>query len=534
MSLSSLKFLAFTLLVLIIYYAVPKRRRWIVLLCASMGYYLIVCYKYIAFILITIVSTFFGGKWLYGIIESSKAELREHKAEWSSEEKKAFKAKTTKRKKGAVALILLFNFGILAFLKYYNFFADSISALFTMIGLKLQIPELGLILPLGISFYTFQSMGYVIDIYRGRFPAEKNIAKFGLFVSFFPQIVQGPISLYGELAPQLYNGNEFDFTNIKNGAELVLYGFFKKLIIADRLTVVIKTVLGDQGAFSGTMVLLSALAYAVQLYADFSGGIDITRGVAEMFGIILPENFRRPYFSRSISEYWRRWHITLGAWLKNYLFYPIAMSKAFQNFGKKTKEKLGRHMGKVLPTSIASLITFIVIGIWHGANWKYVAFGFWNGIIIMISTLLESSFETWMDKLKIKRKNPFFIFFQMVRTFIIVLVGYYFDIADGFKNALVLMYRSISDFHISDLINVKAIISMGLTKYDYLALLFAVAVVFIISVMQERSGKNLREALNRKPFIIQCIVLLAGIGSVVLMGVYGPGLDASEFVYMQF
>lgn len=534
MSLTSYKFLFFTLIVLLVYYLMPKKYRWTALLCASMGYYLIICYKYIGFILITIVSTFFGGKWLYSVMEKSKATLKENKGVWSSDEKKAYKEKTKKKKYGIVALILVFNFGILAFLKYFNFFADVVVDFFGLFGLHLKDVELGLILPLGISFYTFQSMGYIIDIYRSQVKPEKNIAKYALFVSFFPQIIQGPISFYSDLSPQLYNGNDFDFANLKRGAELVLWGFFKKLIIADRLLQSFNAIIDAQADFSGTYMLVAVLIYAIQLYTDFSGGIDITRGIAEMFGIHLAENFKRPYFAKSISDYWRRWHITLGAWLRNYLFYPIAMSKAFQKFGKFSKAKFGKHIGKVLPTSIASLITFLVVGIWHGANGKYVAFGIWNGVIIMISTLLEGTFQKWMEKLKISAKNVFFIAFQLIRTLFIVLVGYYFDIAENFSNAMNMMFRSVSDFHISDLLAPEFLSNIKISEADIIVLGLTLTILFIASLIQERTGKDIRDSLNKKPFILQCIVLLAGVALVLLMGVYGPGNDPADFVYMQF
>ena len=510
------------------------------LLFASFGFYLFACRKYIEFILITIVSTYFGGRWLYAFSQKAKADFKERKDSLSKEGKKALKNRITAKKKAILAVVLIFNFGILAFLKYYNFFAGSLSSLFSFFGVGFEAPKFDLILPLGISFYTFQSMGYIIDIYRGKFPAERDITKFALFVSFFPQIIQGPISMYGELAPQLYEWHDFKFENIKSGAELILYGFFKKIVLADRLAVAINRVTDKPAAYSGTVLLITVLFYAVQLYADFSGGIDIARGVSEMMGIKLPENFRQPYFSRSLSEYWRRWHITLGAWLKNYLFYPIAMSKAFQSLGKKIKALFGKNLAKVLPVSIASLITFTIIGIWHGAKWKYVAFGLWNGSVIMLSTLFEKPIRALLDRLKINRESRLFILLQMLRTFILVLIGYYFDIAKGFKTALRMIYRSIADFHITDLTGIFPLdlkskeLLLGLDGNAYLIIILCTLVIFAASIIRERTGKDVRSLINKMPYFLQCIILLAGICFVALFGVYGPGVSATEFVYMQF
>ncbi len=504
------------------------------LLCASYAFYAIACVKYIFYIVLTTVSTFAGGLLLEKYINKSSDYIKSQKGKWSLAEKKQYKNKVTRNKKLICATVLVLNFGILSFLKYYNFFASSVSAALSALGLNARLPELGLILPLGISFYTFQAMGYIIDIYRKKHPAERNVAKFALFVSFFPQIVQGPIDIYGKLAPQLYNGNKLRFENIKQGILLMLWGLFKKLIIADRLVTAITAVTDDYKAFSGTYILFAALVYSVQLYADFSGGIDIARGVGQLLGIDMAENFRRPYFSRSITEYWHRWHITLGAWLREYLFYPLAMSKAFQKFGKNIKKHFGVQLGKVLPTSIASLITFIVIGIWHGANWKYVGFGFWNGLIIMISSLLEPQFRIWKTKLHIRDKNVFFIAFQMVRTFLIVLVGYYFDIAEGFVAAIRMMYLSVADVHITELMNHEAMSSLSLSFRDFLVACLGCIVVLIASIIQEKKGIKIRECICKQSWLVQCIFFLAALFGIVIFGVYGPENNPADFVYMQF
>ncbi len=534
MTLTSIPFLLFTGLALAIYSLAPEKHRWKVLLAASIGYYWILCGRYSLFILLTTVSTFCGGLWLHRLDQTARQVMKEKKARWTAAERKRFRENALRKKKLALTTLLLLNFGILAFLKYYNFFAESLVSCLALFGNRPEILELGLLLPLGISFYTFQSMGYLIDVYRGNAEPERNLARFALFVSFFPQIIQGPISFYGDLAPQLYRGSKPEFKNIKSGSELILWGFFKKLVIADRAVVLIRTVTGDPAGYSGTMLLLTALMYALQLYADFSGGIDITRGIAELFGIILPENFLQPYFARDLSDYWRRWHITLGAWLKAYLFYPIAMSKTFQNLGKAVKKRFGRHLGKVLPTSLASLLTFLVIGIWHGANWKYVGFGLWNGLIIMGSTLLEETFSSWKEALKIREENPFFILFQMARTFVLVLVGYYFDIAENLSGALSMLVRSVTDFHFHELLNRKLLVSLGIGGNDYRILLAGGFVILLCWVIAERSGKPVRESVNALPYLLQCVALLAGIAGIVLFGIYGPGYDPADFVYMQF
>lgn len=540
MNYTSLNFILFVALTVLVYFLFPlKKQKWSVLLVASYVFYLFAGYKYVAFILFTTVSTYLFALWINRIGVKSKETLKLNKQTWDKDKKKKFKNSVKHKKRLVMALVLVVNFGILAFLKYYNFFAGSLNDVMGMFGIGFSAPTLKLFLPLGISFYTFQSMGYIVDVYREKVAPEKNIAKLALFVSFFPQIIQGPISFYDQLAHQLYEPHSFDFTRFKYGMELILWGFFKKLIIADRAVVAINTVTADYAAYNGTTLTFTILLYALQLYADFSGGIDISRGVAQIFGIDMVDNFKRPYFAKSINDYWRRWHITLGAWLKNYLFYPLAMSNLFINASKKMKgtkfgsTKAGTHIAKVLPTSIASLIVFLVVGIWHGANWKYVAFGIWNGGIIMISILLKPVFDWVLAKLKINAQSFAYGVFQMFRTFLVVLVGYVFDVAPDFAQAMNTFKLAFTDQSFS--VGWSQIRELGLDKFDYAIIIFGMIVVFVASVIQERhSSTTIREMLDRKPFALRYMLLFAGVMLILVFGIYGPGYDPAAFVYMQF
>ena len=540
MTYTSINFIFFVLVTALLYFALPlKKHKWIVLLAASIFFYLVAGYKYAMFILFTAVSTYLIGLWIDKISKNSKALLKKNKAEWDRETKKKYKNKVKVQKRLVMAFALVLNFGILAFLKYFNFFAGSLNDILGSFGINFSIPTLALFLPLGISFYTFQSMGYIVDVYREKTAAEKNPLKFMLFVSFFPQIVQGPISIYDQLAHQLYEPHSFDFTRFKHGMMLILWGFFKKLIIADRAVIAINTVTGSYNSYGGSTLLFTILLYSVQLYADFSGGIDISRGVAQIFGIDMIDNFKRPYFSKSINEYWRRWHISLGAWLKNYLFYPVAMSNVFINASKKMKgtrfgkTAAGAHIAKVLPTSVASLIVFLVVGIWHGADWKYVGFGLWNGLIIMVSILLQPVFDNILEKLHINPKAAWYSVFQMLRTFIIVLVGYVFDVAPGINESmntfkLILTNQSFAQAR-------AQISELGLGKKDFIVILVGIIVIFTVSVIQERHpSTTIREMLDKKPFILRFALIFIGIMAVIVYGIYGSGYNPADFVYMQF
>ena len=520
------------------YFLFPKKKyQWTVLLAASYVFYLFAGYKYIAFILFTTVCTYLSALWTERVTDRTKEYLAGNKDSLSRDEKKAVKEKAKRQKRGILALTLVVNFGILAFLKYYNFLSGSVNALLG--GSGASLPILRLILPLGISFYTFQSMGYLVDVYRETVKAERNPFRFALFVSFFPQIVQGPIGIYSDLAHQLYAPNRFDFTRCKHAALLVLWGLFKKLVIADRTIVAINAVTDNYSAFNGTTLAFTIILYSLQLYADFSGGIDISRGVAKLFGVELMENFRRPYFAKDLSEYWRRWHISLGNWFKSYFFYPMAMSKQFNGMSKAIKKskfgatKAGAHIAKVLPTSIASFFVFFMVGVWHGANWKYIAFGVYNGLIIMLAVLLKPVFEWILSKLRINAESFPYRLFRMIRTYLLVLIGYVFDVAPTYSDAMMTFRRFFTDQSYTR--SHAEISQLGLDIPNYLLLIVCTLVVFFVSLWQERHPQTtVCEALDRKRFAARFFSFFCLIMAIIIFGIYGSGFNPVDFTYMQF
>ena len=492
------------------------------------------------FLLFTTFTVYFAALIMYKNSKTAKETIILHNGEWNREQKNQYKEEMKKKRKKILIMILVLNFGILIFLKYFNFFAGEMNWFLGKAGITGSIPILHLVLPLGISFYTFQSTGYLIDVYREKFEPERNPAKYALFVSFFPQIIQGPISFYDQLAHQLYAERNFSYKNLKHGTLLMLWGYFKKMVIADRAVSLIQMVAPDYMQYNGTVVFITVLVYALQLYADFSGGIDISRGFAEILGIEMAENFCRPYFAVSINDYWRRWHITLGAWMKNYVFYSLAMSKRFFKMGKNLKQKygdhaIGAHIAKVLPAGIASFITFLLVGIWHGANMKYVAFGVWNGSVILLSVLMQPLFNKAITGLHIQTQKKSWRIFQILRTFLIVLIGYMFDIGNNFSAAIDMLGRCVRDFSFDITQIIEQITSCGMTLYDYMLLIFMTVLIFYVSLIQERhSDTTIRKLLEEKYPKFQWIVLFAGLLSIAIFGMYGPGCSTAEFVYMQF
>lgn len=546
MVLTSLVFALFAIITGIVYFTVPKKQyQWVVLLIASSFFYVYNSFQYTAFILITIVTVYLAAGKMAAISKDTKAEIKAHKGEWSKEEKKAFKDMSQKRRLRILAACLILNFGILFLLKYFNFLSGSIAMLIG--GSPEEAPQVHITLPLGISFYTFIATGYLIDVYRETVEPEKNIFKFALFVSFFPQIIQGPISSYNKLHSQLTEEHRLEWVRFKQGVMNIFWGLFKKLVIADCAWRGIKIYYdnggingsGDFEGYGGSIVLFISLLYALQLYADFSGGIDISRGICRVIGIELEVNFRQPYFSKSISEYWRRWHITLGAWMKNYVFYPIAMSDLSKRISKAIadspfgKTAAGKHLSKVFTTAMASFIVFLCVGIWHGANSKYIGFGVWNGLIIMLSAMLGPVYDKSRNALHIKEDAAWWKLFQMLRTFVIVLIGYIFDIADNFTNAIQMMKLIIYDQNKT--VFMDQLHTLGFHTTEFATILLGMIILLYISIRLEKTSLDTpAELLERHSGFVQWLALLGLIMMVLVLGTYGPLYDPAEFVYMQF
>ena len=310
MSLVSNMFLIFVAASILIYYIVPHKFQWIVLLCSSYIYYIAGGPRYVIFILFSTLVT-----WLLAVLID-----------------KAGNSGNCKKSRRLVILGLFLNFGMLGVVKYTNFAVENLNALFHM-----QLRGLELLLPLGISFYTFQSSGYLLDVYWKKCDVEKNLFKYALFVSYFPQILQGPIGRYKNLAHQLYEPHKFSGENITRGFERILWGFFKKMVIADWAAVFADAIFNSPDTYGG-LSIIGVLMYTLQLYADFSGGMDVVIGISSMFGITLEENFKRPFFAVSITDFWHRWHITLGTWMKDYVFYPVYFVQLDEKIRKMGKE----------------------------------------------------------------------------------------------------------------------------------------------------------------------------------------------------
>ena len=521
MQFTSVGFLLFAAAVLLGYYLLPKRIRWIWLLMANFIFYLFAGVQYLGFLVLTILSTYGAGLWMDRNLGRQDAYLAANKQTLSREEKKEYKARVKGKNRWILTFCLVLNFGVLAVCKFC--LAEPFSTMAK--GGALSFLTLGL--PLGMSFYMFQSMGYVVDIYRTTDKAEKNPFKLALFVSYFPGLVQGPINTHRDLAPQLMAGNDFDGKNFSFGLQRLLWGFFKKLVIADRLAAAVIALRGPE--FTGVGFFLLTLFYAVQIYADFTGGIDMALGLSQALGITMPENFIRPFFSKNIAEYWRRWHISLGEWMKSYIFYPISVSSPMLKLSKAARTRFG-NFGKRLPVYTASIATWAVTGIWHGITPNFLLWGMMNCFVIVVSEELTPLYEKFHNRFGLKSK-AWYGGFEMLRMFVLMNLIRIVDLFPDVGMYFARMGSLLTTFNFHILWD-GTLLDLGMSTLDYAIVAGGIVVMFCVSLFQETKG-SLREFLWEKP-VLRYILVFILLVIVLLMGSYGIGYNANNFIYNQF
>ncbi len=530
------EFLLFAAVLFILYYLIPRRFQWVLLLIANFLFYFYAGTWYPIFILVTSFTVYVAGVRMGRLDErlaDYRAEIKSGRvAKPSREEQKKYKARINRRKKRWMLLCLLLNLGILAVLKYTNFALENANALLEAFG-KSACFDAGrdIILPMGISFYTFQAVGYLLDVYWNKCEPQKNFFRFTLFVSFFPQLIQGPISRYGDLSETLYEEHKADFKQIRFGLERMLWGYFKKLVIADRISVAVMALTEDWKYYHGAYVVILMVFYAIQLYSDFTGGIDITIGIAQVLGIRVKENFIRPFFSKNIAEYWRRWHISMGTWFRDYVFYPFSISRANKSLTKFCKKHFGMAAQRRAAVYVSTVIVWLTTGIWHGADWHFVAWGLTNGVVILISEELSPLYERFHKKLPGLGRTAWYRGFQVIRTFALMCCIRLFDNYGSVKVTIRQFIHMFTRFDFSR-VSKKELLSLGMSAADYMVVLAGVILMFAVS-MYGRNG-SVREKIAAKPYWLRYAVFVAMFFAVLLLGTYGVGYDARQFIYNQF
>lgn len=519
---------AFLPICIIVYSIIPQKTKKYFLLFASMVFFWLVSGQLIVYLILTIMSVHYFGIWLDRIQGKRNAAVKAA----PKEERKALKKVFLHQSRLVLLFAAVIHIGVLLVIKYSPFFTTNVNNLFALLNVPLQLDIPSYIMPIGISFFTLQAISYLFDVYRGLIKADDNIFRLALFMSFFPQIVEGPICRYGQTADQLWNVKQIEFENLKLGAQRILFGLMKKLVIADRLNPLIKEVFSNYSNYQGGIIAIAAVCYTIQLYMDFSGTMDAVMGIAQIFGVTMPENFQRPFFSKSISEFWQRWHITLGTWFKDYIFYPVTMSKPMKNLTSSARKKLGNHFGPLLAGSVALFCVWFCNGLWHGSAWNYIFFGMYHFALILAGNIISPAVTATNKKLHINADCFAYRTMQMVRTTILVIIGELFFRAEGLKDGLTMFGKMVTDFSFSTL-DSTLMDKLKIDIQDIIIVAVALVIIFVISVLNEK-GINIRLSLKKKNIVIRWGLLYALIMFIVIFGAYGKGYVPVDPIYANF
>ncbi len=527
MNYCSLQFMLFAAITILLYYIVGRKGQKYVLLLANIAFFVLTSPKYLPFIIFTILITYFCGRKVGSLWEKEEFELGECTLATQKKE-----IKSNYKAKAMVYLILAFIciIGVLVVCKYSTFLSNNLNSLLKALSIP-TIPTFRIILPIGISFYTFMAVSYLLDIFWRRYPAEKNLLLFSVYLSYFPHVVQGPIDRYDTIKPQIENGVNFSYENLTYGAQLALWGLIKKLVIADRLGLFVDTIYNGWQNYTGVIFIVATVFYSIQIYADFSGCIDIVTGISQMLGIKLTQNFNHPYFSKTMPEFWRRWHMSLMGWFKDYIYLPISVSALVKKVKKKTKEKNHKKAGELFATCFPTLIVWLCTGIWHGASWTFVIWGLFHAFLIIGGTLMEGTFKKMTNALKIQTDTFGWRLFQMVRTFTLCCIGRVFFRAESVTAAFSIFKQTFSNLAFSNL-NAQHIFTFGMEAKDFVIILFSFITLWAVSMLQERM--HIRETIARQNIFLRWIIYFAAIYIILILGIYGPAYNLSDFIYAGF
>lgn len=481
---------------LLIYFIIPARVRYLWLLVTS--YYFYMCWN-AKYALLLLAST---------AITYAAAMLMER---WRDR---------VALKKVMVGISLFLNLGILFLFKYFNFAFETVEKVFGRLGVTFEAPVFDLLLPVGISFYIFQAIGYTIDIYREKLAPEKNFFRYALFVSFFPQLVAGPIERSTNLLPQFRDLDKrklWDTTRIQKGAVVMLYGYFLKMILADRIAILVDTVFDPMAysTYQGITVIVAAMLFSVQIYCDFAGYSYIALGAARIMGFELMHNFNMPYLARNVKDFWDRWHLSLSTWFRDYLYFPLGGSR------KGTVRKY-----------INIFIVFLVSGLWHGASWHYVAWGVIHGIMRIAGEATQKLRETLYVKLHFQRDTFAVRLWQTVCTFAMVTVAWVFFRAESVNQSLE-MIKSMFTVYNPWVLTDGTLFTLGLDAKEWNVLMLALLILVMVDVLRYKK-LQLTEWFMTQNLWFRWMVFYAGIMAVVIFGVYGAQYDATQFIYFQF
>lgn len=508
MQFNSFHFLYFFPIVVLIYFVIPRKTRYIWLLFASYYFYMSWNPKFAILIATTTLITY-----------SSGILLKHYKDKLEVTKKDDLIKRIKKIMKGTVAVSFITNLLILVFFKYFDFLLANLNNIFRTVGISTIEKPFDILLPIGISFYTFQALSYTVDVYRGDVEVERNILKYALFVSFFPQLTSGPIEKSKDFLWQIREAGKFKLWNyerITQGCITMLWGFFLKMVIADRVAILVNTIYDKYWLYGSTALLTATILYAVQIYCDFASYSNLAIGAAKIMGFSLMDNFDTPYFAVNIKDFWRRWHISLSTWFRDYLYIPL---------GGNRKGKVRKH--------INIMIVFLVSGLWHGSSWSFIVWGGLHGLYQIVGDLSKKTKLKVYDYFKVKTNSFSFKLGQVLCTFLLVDLAWIFFRANSFRNSIEILYRIIARPDWWVLFD-GSIYSWGLEQKEFHVMIFGLVVLLLVDLVKYHSGEKIDIFLKEQCLWFRWGVLLILFVSCVVLGIYGSGYDASQFIYSQF
>lgn len=487
---NSAHFIVFFPIVILVYYVLPQRGRYLWLLAASYYFYMSWNPKYIVLLLFSTAVTYASGRLLAA-------------------------AKNTTRRKLIVAASFILNLGVLFYFKYVGMAADILVRVLGKLHIYLTIPSFDVVLPVGISFFTFQALSYTVDVYRGEIYAEKNFFRYALYVSFFPQLVAGPIERSKNLLKQLAVPKTFEFERARDGFLLMLWGYFLKLVLADRIAIVVNTVYNNHTEYQGWYFIVATVLFAFQIYCDFAGYSTIAIGAAKILGVRLMENFDAPYTAQSVAEFWRRWHISLTSWFRDYLYIPL---------GGNRKGKLRKNANR--------LIVFLASGLWHGASIHFVVWGGINGLYQIIGETLMPVRERLIRLFRLNPDSFGFRLYRTLVTFVLVDLSWVYFRAEGFRAANTIVRSMVTAKNPWVLFD-GSLYTLGLDGPNFRLMIVSIFILLAADIAK-RCGITIREKIIEQDYLFRWVFIACAVVFILLFGVWGPGYSAANFIYFQF
>lgn len=499
MAFNSIEFLLFFPIVVCLYFVIPKKVRYVWLLVMSYYFYMSWNIKYAGLLFLSTVVTYFSSR-VINKIRTVEGRVGGGK---------------NVADKIVLVICILFNMSILVFFKYYDFIFENVSLICSKVGVHFRYPHFDVLLPVGISFYTFQALGYIVDVYRGEVRAERNFLKYALFISFFPQLVAGPIERSKNLLHQIEKPTSFNINKVRYGLFTMAYGLFLKIVVADNIANVIDPILSDFYSNRGVVVAACVVLFAFQIYCDFHGYTQIAIGSAKVLGFELQENFHAPYLSKNIKEFWRNWHISLTSWFTDYLYIPLGGSR---------KGRIRKYLN--------TMIVFLISGLWHGASWAFIVWGGINGIYLVIYDVTKNIRKKLRSCLNIDSTTFGWKVVTRMFTFFLVDYAWLYFRSGGLKLALKMQRHILYDFHIQYIFDDQFWAMFG-SYTKLLIILFSIVIVMVVDCLQY-VGINWKEHVLRQQLIYRWFIYLMILFIIFMYGVYGIGNGQTQFIYFQF